>query len=368
MRVVIAAGGTAGHVNPAISTARAMPENDVTFVGRPQSFEQRLVADAGFAFSELDVQGLDRGNLAAAPATLIRAAGAVVAASRLLARSRPDVVLGMGGFVSLPVSLAAARRRIPLVIHEQNIVLGLANRVSKRAARAVAVSFEETLPAAGPRGTVTGNPISPALERFDRAALRGTALEELMLADDRKTILVFGGSQGASTLNEVAAGLPGFLGRRRDAQVLHVTGARPTVRPATPIEDEVPYRAVEFIVRMDLAYAAADVAVVRGGATTVSELCAAGLPAIVVPYPHHRDRQQERHAEVLARAGAGVWVRDSEATAARIGAIVASWLDDAGELARRAVAARSLARPDAAARLASVVKQAATGGLAEGDE
>lgn len=354
MKLVIAAGGTAGHVNPALSTARALTDADLVFIGRPRSFEQELVHRAGFAFRELDVRGLDRRKLLAAPGTALRAARAVIAAGHVLDAVRPDAVLGMGGYVSLPVSVAARRRRVPAVIHEQNIVLGLANRISKRWAAAVAVSWAETMADAGPRAVLTGNPVAPALARFDRAGLRRKALEELGLAAGRKTILVFGGSQGAARLSSIGVGLPALLGGRDDVQVLHITGARAPAAGVAP-SGGVPYREVRFIDRMELAYAAADVAIVRGGATTVAELCVTGVPAVIVPYPHHRDRQQERHAAVLEAGGAAVTVPDPAATPQRIATIVTEWLDRSDELARRAGAARRLARPEAAAALAEVV-------------
>lgn len=367
MKVAIAAGGTAGHVNPAVSTARALRDAEVVFIGRPASLEQRLVTAAGFPFRELSVRGFDRGKISAAPATFGRATAALLAAVRLLKGERPEVVLGMGGFVSLPVCWAARKLRMPVVLHEQNIVFGLANKLSKPVATAVAVSFEETLGSAGRRGVFTGNPISPEMAAFDRGALRSEALREFGLHEKRKTVLVFGGSQGAERLNAVATGLIEHLRDRSDLQILHITGAREEAGGrdrAAP--HEVSYRAMQFVDKMPLAYAAADMAVVRGGATTVAELCAAALPAVIVPYPHHRDRQQERHAAVLVRAGAAVCLPDADATPQTVAGILRSWADDPEELDEKSRAAARLARPDAAERLAEVVMQAGAGAVRTG--
>lgn len=359
MRVVIAGGGTAGHVNPAIALALSMAPDEVTFVGTARGAEARLVPAAGFPFHQIDVGGFDRARPLSLVAVGARAARAAGVARDLLRRVRPDVVVGMGGYVSLPVCLAARSRRIPVVVHEQNIVLGLANKVSRRIACRVGVSFEETLREAGPRGVYVGNPVAPHFARFDRAAERPRALATFGLDPGRSTVLVFGGSQGARRLNEAAGGLAEIWADRRDLQVVHITGPAWDAAPPRATGDGLIYRPVAFVERMVDAYAAADLAVCRGGATTVAELTAVGLPAIVVPYPHHRDRQQERHGRALERAGAAVVVLDGELTPPRLGAECDAMLGDPARLQAAAAAARSLSVPDAADRLARVVRECA---------
>jgi UDP-N-acetylglucosamine--N-acetylmuramyl-(pentapeptide) pyrophosphoryl-undecaprenol N-acetylglucosamine transferase len=361
MNVVIAAGGTAGHVNPGVALAEALVGDDVTFLGTPRGPEARLVPAAGFAFEPLEVAGLDRSRPARAPSTALLAARAVRTARRILTRTHPDVVVGMGGYVGLPVCFAARTLRIPVVIHEQNIVLGLANRICKRFATSVAVSFDETLASAGRRGVVVGNPVSAALADFDRAVQRPRSLRTFDLDPARKTLLVFGGSQGAERLNEAAAGLTTAWASRADRQILHITG-RGRLGDSSDTDKAragLIYRGVEFVDRMVDAYAAADLGLCRGGATTVAELTVVGLPSIVVPYPYHRDRQQERHGRLLERAGGAVVIEDSAATAERIAARADELLSSEDELAEMRAAARSLARPDAASRLANVVREAA---------
>lgn len=360
MKVVIAGGGTAGHVNPALALAAELSGHEVSFAGTAAGVEATLVPRAGYELDTIEVSGLDRSRPWALPLVALRAALAVGAARRLLRRRRPDVVVGVGGYVSLPVCLAARLERIPVVIHEQNAVLGLANRLLKPLAAAVAVSFEDTRPQAGRRAVVTGNPVLPQIARCERAALRQRALEAFDLGGDAAVVLVFGGSQGAQRINRAAAGLAERWRQRRDVQVVHITGraahaeVEAAVRRASG-SGGLTYRVVPFVEDMVLAYAAADVAVCRGGATTIAELCVVGLPAVIVPYPYHRDRQQERHALILERAGAALHLPDAETTAQRLAVLLDELLAQPARRAAMAAAAARLGRPDAARRLAEVV-------------
>ncbi|HEX2051077.1 MAG TPA: undecaprenyldiphospho-muramoylpentapeptide beta-N-acetylglucosaminyltransferase, partial [Actinomycetota bacterium] len=364
MRVVIAGGGTAGHVNPAIALAEALEGDGVSFLGTATGAEARLVPAAGFTLETIDVRGFDRARPLSIVPTAARAAGAVVAAHRIVRRIRPDVVVGMGGYVSLPACAAARARRVPVVVHEQNAVFGLANRVCRRWARAVAVSFEETLADAGPRGVVTGNPVARSFVDADMDATRERGRARFELDPGRKTLLVFGGSQGARRLNDAASGLAGAWRERSDVQVLHVTGraAHAAVeRAVTAARGDGPlvYRVVAFVDGMLDAYGAADVALCRSGATTVAELGVTGVPAVLVPYPYHRDRQQERHARALERAGAAVVLDDAATDTDSVARTAGALLDDDDRRAEMRARARALGRPDAAAALARVVREAA---------
>lgn len=354
MNVVIAGGGTAGHVNPAIAVARQMRDARVTFLGTPNGAEARLVPESGFRLERMDVRGFDRSEPLSLFPTGVRAVGAMSAARRILRTAKAQVVLGMGGYVSLPACAAARTLGIPVVIHEQNIVLGLANKVCRPMARVVAVSFEETLPRAGRHGVVTGNPVLPELARADIDAERATALERWNLDEKRRILLVFGGSQGAARINRAAFELASLWQDRTDVQILHITG------PAgyeSPPAGALIYRSVPYVGRMIEAYAVADLALCRGGATTVAELAVTGVPSIIVPYPYHRDRQQERHGRVLERAGAARVLLDADATGARVGTITGTLLENGERLAEMRKAALAFGRPDAADRLAAIVSE-----------
>ncbi|HYI45956.1 MAG TPA: undecaprenyldiphospho-muramoylpentapeptide beta-N-acetylglucosaminyltransferase [Actinomycetota bacterium] len=358
MNVVLAGGGTAGHVNPALAVAEALADASITFVGTERGAETKLVPAAGWPLELVDVVGFDRSRPWSLPATGVRAIQATRGATALLKKVNPDVVVGMGGYVSLPVGVAAARLRIPLVLHEQNIVLGLANRVLRRAARLVGVSFEETLVQAGPRGRYVGLPLPRRLVECDWDRERSGAIENFGLDPVRKTLLVFGGSLGAQSINQAAARLPQLWSDRKDRQVVHIVGSRHDPETSAAPGDLV-FRSVGFVERMEEAYAVADLAICRGGANTVAELAVAGLPSIVVPYPHHRDRQQEKHGRVLERAGAAVVVQDSTVTGESLAALADELLFNEARLEGMSAAARTLSRPDAAQAMASLVREVA---------
>ncbi|MGH2694012.1 MAG: undecaprenyldiphospho-muramoylpentapeptide beta-N-acetylglucosaminyltransferase [Actinomycetota bacterium] len=358
MRVVIAGGGTAGHVVPALALAEELDGHEVVFVGTPRGAEATLVPRAGFPLETISVHGFDRSRPVTLLPTGFGALRAVAASWKLLRRLDADAVVGMGGYVSLPVCAAAGARRVPVVLHEQNIVLGLANRVCKLFARKIAVSFEETLRQTGRKGVCFGNPVVSELIDADLSVERERGIARFDLDPARKTLIFFGGSQGARTINDAASGLAAAWADRADRQVLHITGraAAAEERPETNLV----YRAVPFAERMVEAYAVADLAVCRGGATTVAELCVVGLPAIIVPYPFHRDRQQERHGRILEEAGAAIVLPDGDATGERVAAEADRLLEDGPRLKRMSEAARLRARPDAAARLASLVQDVAS--------
>ncbi len=359
--MLIAGGGTAGHVNPALALAEALEGHDISFLGTERGAEARLVPAREMRLHTIEVRGFDRARPLSLLGTGFVAARAVVAAGRVLDDVRPNVVVGMGGYVSLPAVLAAKRRGIPIVVHEQNIVFGLANRLCRRFATRVCVSFQESLEEAGASGVVTGNPVFRRLRSLDRGAARGTALERYRLDPHRRTLLVFGGSQGARTINEAGFELRARWADRDDLQVLHILGSVEAARVEDVDEgsSSLLYRVVASVEEMGEAYAVADLALCRGGATTVAELTVVGVPAMIVPYPYHRDRQQERHARVLTAAGAAVMLLDREATAERIAADAQRLLRDRDELDRMRSASLALAKPDAADRLAEVVLEVA---------
>jgi UDP-N-acetylglucosamine--N-acetylmuramyl-(pentapeptide) pyrophosphoryl-undecaprenol N-acetylglucosamine transferase len=361
MRAVVGTGGTAGHVFPALATAERLRDRlgaEVVFVGRADGQESELVPAAGFPLVTVEALPLRRTlSLATlrAPVTALRAARRC----RSVVRGA-DVVLGMGGYVSVPVSLAARRERVPLALHEQNAVPGLANRVAARWARTVALSFVDAgrrLPRRV-RTVVTGNPVRASIVRAaeDRTALAAEAAGVLGLEAGRRTVVIFGGSQGALRLNRAAVGVCRLLGGRSDLQVLVLTGPRhhEAVRADLPSTDGLVVRTIPFLDRMELAYAVADLAVARAGATTVAELTVSGIPAILVPYPYATGRHQEANARAVERAGGAVVLLDDAATGGTVTERVVALVDDRGQLMRMGRAARRFGRPDAADAVADL--------------
>ncbi len=364
MNVVLAGGGTAGHVEPALALAEELQARDsgiaVSFLGTAEGLESRLVPARGFALDLVPRVPLPRHPTVALLALPARVRRAVRTARAALDARDADVVVGFGGYVALPAYLAA-RRRTPVVVHEANARPGLANRVGARFARAVAVSY----PGTPLRGAVlTGIPLRRAIAGLDRAALRTEARLGYGLDADTPTLLVFGGSQGARRINEAMVAVAGDLAAA-GVQVLHATGAANVdlVRMELGIVgltgDAPPYVVRDYVDRMDLAYAAADLALCRAGAMTCAELAAVGLPAVYVPLPHGNGEQRLNAAPVVA-AGGGVLVDDAELDADWLRGQVLPLLAG-GRLDEMSRAAASCGHPGAAAALADLVVAAAGG-------
>ena len=351
MRVLLAGGGTAGHTSPLLATADALrrldPTLEVTCLGTPRGLENRVVPEAGYPLELIPPVPLPRrpdADLLRVPARL---AGAVRETLAVLDRVRPDVVVGYGGYVSMPAYLAARRRRLPLVVHEQNAVPGLANRVGARVAARVAVSFPGT-PLR--RAEYVGLPIRRMISQLDRAAARAEARAFFGLDPERPTLLVTGGSQGARRLNQAVSGAARALADA-GVQVLHVVGPN---GEAAPERNGVPYVVLSFVDRMDLAYAAADLVVCRGGASSVTEAAAVGLPAVFVPLPIGNG-EQDHNARPVVDAGGGLLVADGALTSEWVAATVPALATDAGRLARMGAAAAALIPRDADEKLGRIV-------------
>jgi UDP-N-acetylglucosamine--N-acetylmuramyl-(pentapeptide) pyrophosphoryl-undecaprenol N-acetylglucosamine transferase len=346
-RIVIAAGGTAGHVVPALAVAAALRADgaQVAFIGAGRA-EATLVPAAGYELHAVSVEGLSRSNPLRALRALLRAALAVRRARRLLRRLRPDAVMGGGGYVAGPAALAALSLRIPLVLTEADSHLGLTNRLLAPFARRVCLAF----PLAGRTGTrylVTGRPV-PAYSRDPRRAR-----ERVGIGASETCLLVFGGSLGARTLNQAAA--EAFAGRSSidgELRVLHIAGTREYAELA---KYDLPdgYDLREYLGQEDFADAleAADLAVSRAGGS-VFEIAAHGVPAILVPYPHAAADHQSTNARWMADAGAAVVIADDQLDAARLAREVGELLGDRARLAAMAASAGALARPDAADEVA----------------
>lgn len=377
-RILLAGGGTGGHVFPSLAVAAALRDArgdvDVSFVGTERGLESTVVPEAGWPLHTIEVLPLARRlsfDTARVPLALLRAAGEVAD----LIRKRRVVAAGVfGGYVSLPLALAAWRTGIPYVVHEQNAIPGLANRLAMLRATAVAVTFPSSVERIGGRVRVevTGNPVRPGLGVADRATLRGPAQKAFDLDPRRRTLLVFGGSQGARRINQAVVAA---LTRWRDPgslQILHATGrdayddvagawedAQRTALRTRPGRDLPLVRCVDFVQRMDLAYAAADVVVCRSGATTIAELTVLGVPSVLVPYPHATDDHQAANAAHLAAEGGASVIADGDLDGETLVARAEPLLVGESSRGRMAAAAQRFGRPDAAARVAALVLDAA---------
>ena len=346
--VVIAGGGTGGHLYPGLALADALAARGlgVAFVGTASGIEARVVPGAGYPLRLIPGGQLRGGGLGRALGGLVAAARGALAGLVLLGELRPRLVVGVGGYASVAVVVAAWLRRIPIVLLEQNVVPGAANRTLARLARRICVGFAETVPRfPRARAVHTGNPIRPDVLR-PRAAASHAGLG----------LLVFGGSAGAHRLNLAALDAVKVLGpRARALAITHQTGAADleAVRAGYAALG-LAARVEPFIADMGGAYAEADVVVARAGAMTCAEVTAVGLPAILVPYPYAADDHQRWNAEVLVHAGAAEMILDRELTGERLAAAIAALTDDPERHAAMASRARALGRPDAAGRVAEV--------------
>ncbi len=365
MRVVIAGGGTAGHVVPGLSIARALVDGgleaeDLVFVGSRRGIEVEAVPAAGFALEVLPGRGIERRLTAANIRNTVDIARAVLMAWRMLRRERPDVVVSLGGYAAVPAAVSAVALRIPLVIQEQNARVGMANRLVGRFARSSAVMTEGV---GLPREVVTGNPVRS--EILDRAAHRDRegARSQLGLPGDRRVILAFGGSLGSRRINHAVLDLVTRWRDRSDLAVHHVVGHRDWESLQPRIEEAgsggIHYQAVEYEERMPEALAACDVAVCRAGGSTVAELAVIGVPAVLVPLPIAANDHQTYNARALASAGAAIVVPDSSLDGERLMADLEKMLGS--DLTALERAARTVGRPDAAEQVARLVVDAAGG-------
>jgi UDP-N-acetylglucosamine--N-acetylmuramyl-(pentapeptide) pyrophosphoryl-undecaprenol N-acetylglucosamine transferase len=355
VKILIAGGGTGGHVFPGIAVAeelkRLRPELDVVFVGTRRGLEAQAVPEAGFPIRYLAGMGFPRTRPWVWPwAAIVNAFGFVQAIGLVLAEN-PRAVLGTGGYVSAPVAFAAKVLGRPLILQEQNSVPGLANRLLARVADEVHLSFLEARSYFPRRDhlKVTGNPVRGHILSGDH----GAALREFHLEPGRPTLFVFGGSLGASRINEAALDMLRRLKDRIELQALLQTGRADHERVRAIVEQEkLPATVLPFVHQMHMAYAAADLVVCRAGAITLAEIAVCGLPAILVPYPYAAHNHQQDNAANLVDRGAAVLVPDGELTGERLAKEVAHLLSDRQALSRMSANARLFARPDAAARIA----------------
>jgi UDP-N-acetylglucosamine--N-acetylmuramyl-(pentapeptide) pyrophosphoryl-undecaprenol N-acetylglucosamine transferase len=345
LRVVIAGGGTGGHLYPGIAVARELlsrkPGTIVTFAGTARGIESRVVPREGFELDVLRSEGLKGKSALALLGGIALLPLSGVDAWRILARRSPHLVIGVGGYSSGPVMLAAVMRRIPTLLLEQNAVPGLTNRILARMVSAAAVTFESTMAVFGRRGFVAGNPVRPEFV--------GIESEQHRPPIGPPRVLIFGGSQGAHAINMAMVEAASLLAAGGGVDITHQTGERDldVVRRAYA-NAGLPARVEPFLFAMDREMKSADVIVCRAGATTIAELTAAGRAAILIPLPTAADDHQRRNAEALAKAGAAELIDQRDLTGAALADRVMALARDADRRAAIAAAAKRFARPDAA--------------------
>ncbi|MFJ3694116.1 UDP-N-acetylglucosamine--N-acetylmuramyl-(pentapeptide) pyrophosphoryl-undecaprenol N-acetylglucosamine transferase [Streptomyces sp. NPDC090052] len=364
LSVVIGAGGTGGHIYPGLALAdalrRAVPGAVISFVGTERGLESTLIPGAGYPLHTVDMIPFDPALGARRyllPAALLKSG---VQCRTILREQGAHVAVGMGGYPSAPVILGARMAGVPSVIHESNAVPGRANQFAARLTPHLTVAFDRSRAhlAGGENAETVGMPIAAPIAALDRPALRAEARRALGVPAGARLLLVNGGSLGAARLTAAAVGLAARWQGRTDVHLLIKTGPAALEAARTRLADEGGCRiarAVPYLDRMDLAYAAADLVVCRAGSATVAELATTGVPAILVPYPHAPGDHQTHNARVLSDAGAGVLIADEETTAERLAEVAGPLLADPARLAAMSGAAGPSTHARAADLLAARV-------------
>ena len=358
--ILVMAGGTGGHVYPALAVARALQaqSRDVVWLGTHRGLESRVVPEAGIDIEWVSIKGLRRKGVLAILVAPLQIGWALLQSLAVILRRRPAAVLGMGGFVSGPGGVAAWLTRRPLVIHEQNAAAGMTNRLLARFARVVLQAFPGSFNSDVDVETV-GNPvredIAAVAPPHERYAHRQGALR----------VLILGGSQGALALNRTVPAALALLDVEVRPMVRHQCGERTLdIARQAYDEHEVDVQLMPFIEDMAEAYAWADLVICRAGALTVAELCAVGVPALFVPYPDAVDDHQTANARPMADAHAALIIPESELTPEHLASLLREWLQSRAELQQRAAKARALSCPDSLSRITEICLEQAGGVVA----
>ena len=363
MLVVLSGGGTAGHINPALALADTLAArgHDVRFAGTPNGAEARLVREAGIDFTPFEASGFNRNH----PTTIFKGVYLIQkstgAAKKWFAQIKPDVVVGFGGYVSIPVGRAATQTGVPLVIHEQNSVMGMANKFLAKKAAKVCLTYEHAASAVADKDKVviTGNPVRASV----LAATREESRELLGIPQDARLLLVTGGSLGAQHLNRALAALKDELLAYDDLYIIHVTGPKQLdevtgLMELTP-EQQQRWQLVGYTNQMGACMAAADAIVSRAGASSLAEISARALPALLVPFPWATEDHQTTNARSYVESGCAFMIADDEVETPEFGRLVHTLIEDAQVREAMTAAAHQLKTRDAAALLADIVEDAA---------
>ncbi len=367
MRVIVTGGGTGGHIYPALAIAQGLKERakdcEILYVGIRSGMEARLVPDAGFSFQGVSGQGLPRKISWEMLKTAGKSFKALWETKEILRKFKPDLVVGTGGYVSGPVVLTAALFGIPTLLHEQNALPGITNKILARFVKKVLVTFPESVAYFGLSGKIVlvGLPVRPEIGKVSREAGTG----HFGLKPDRPTLLVTGGSRGARSLNQAMVTVLERFGEWPEVQVIWATGKETYHETLKALKDrkvqwERPqWRVLEYLKDMPEAYAAADLCVSRAGAASLAELMVAGKASILIPYPLAAENHQEHNAQALVQAGAARLILDGELNGERLWQDVSHLLGERAKLETMARGARKLAQPEALAKIVDVCLQTA---------
>ena len=363
MLVVVSGGGTAGHINPALALADVLQERgvEVRYAGTPQGVEARLVKQAGIPFTPFEAAGFNRNH----PTTIVKGVSLIAkstkAAVKWFEEIKPDAVVAFGGYVCLPVGRAAEKMGIPLVVHEQNSVMGMANKYLASRAKKVCLTYDHAEKDLKDTSNVmvTGNPVRASVF----AATREEGRAMLGIPADARALLVFGGSLGARHINQAMCALKAKLLGYPDLHIIHVTGPKEyeSVKDQLALTDEEAKRwhLFDYQNEMGKCQAAADAIVSRAGATSLAEISARAIPALLVPFPYATEDHQTTNAQALVEAGCAYMIADADVEGPEFERLVCSLIEDASVRERMSEAARGLKTRDAAGLLADVVMDAA---------
>lgn len=357
-QVIITGGGTAGHTNPGIATAQALVSRgldptDVHFVGGERGNEGVIVPAAGFSIDLLPGRGIKRSLSPDNVGAVVDLFKGATQAFRIVRTHKPNVVVCLGGYAAFGASLAAVLQRVPVVVTEQNARASVVNRVVGRFAKACAIPFPDT---DLPKSVLTGNPVRPAVVDAVKTADRASSRAIKSFVDGRTALVVWSGSLGARSVNRAVRDLADLWKDRTDLTIHHVIGRRDWEdHSGASVDGPLDYRTIEYEDDMPSLLVGGDVAICRSGASTVTELAVAGLPAILVPLPGApRDHQRANTAE-LAAAGGAIVIDDADLSAETLAAALGPIIDDSTVRQTMSIASRSVGRPEAADAVAALV-------------
>jgi len=370
MRFVVSGGGTAGHIYPALSVAHELvgQGHEVIFAGTPDGLEARLVPENGLPFAAFEAAGFNRSHPHTLFSSTAKIAKSTGRAESFLREKGIDGVLGFGGYASIPIGRAAEKLGIPIIIHEQNSYCGMTNKYLAKRATAIALTYETAksqLQTTAPT-IMTGNPVRAEILAADRASGR----EALGIPEQDRLVLVFGGSQGARHVNKAVTDIAASIVEEPDVRVIHVTGPKELETVCAALDtagvahgDNERYQVFGYFNRMGDALAACDFTVARAGATSLAEITAIGVPALLVPFPYATDDHQTKNARTLVDAGAAYLIADDQVETPEFSALLLELLSDEGLRDRMRKASRSLGSAHAAQKVALLAVQAARGAL-----